>query len=101
MSRVAKGQVLEHITQRLETYNPATQKRFVEVHLPFLLVFVFVVPTCSLCALKLQTVGWLHEWACSRSYGLGTKLPWDEKVWHPFAIAILPAQLNLPSSCSL
>lgn len=20
---------------------------------------------------------WLHEWACSRSFGLGTKLPWD------------------------
>ncbi|CAB3401861.1 unnamed protein product [Caenorhabditis bovis] len=23
------------------------------------------------------TIGWLHEHACSRSYGLGTKLPWD------------------------
>ncbi|EFO88149.1 hypothetical protein CRE_06956 [Caenorhabditis remanei] len=23
------------------------------------------------------TVDWLHEYACSRSYGLGTKLPWD------------------------
>jgi leucyl-tRNA synthetase len=22
-------------------------------------------------------LGWLHEHACSRSYGLGTKLPWD------------------------
>lgn len=22
---------------------------------------------------------WLHEHACSRTYGLGTKLPWDEK----------------------
>ena len=20
---------------------------------------------------------WLHEWACSRSFGLGTRLPWD------------------------
>jgi leucyl-tRNA synthetase len=25
------------------------------------------------------TVGWLHEEACSRAYGLGTKLPWDEQ----------------------
>lgn len=25
------------------------------------------------------TLDWLHEHACSRSYGLGTKLPWDEK----------------------
>jgi len=20
---------------------------------------------------------WLHEWACSRSFGLGTRVPWD------------------------
>ncbi|KAL3880632.1 hypothetical protein ACJMK2_032856 [Sinanodonta woodiana] len=25
------------------------------------------------------TLEWLHEHACSRSYGLGTKLPWDKK----------------------
>lgn len=25
------------------------------------------------------TLDWLHEHACSRSYGLGTKLPWDEQ----------------------
>ncbi|KAI3422504.1 Leucine--tRNA ligase, cytoplasmic [Globodera pallida] len=24
-----------------------------------------------------HTIEWLHEYACSRSYGLGTKLPWD------------------------
>lgn len=24
-------------------------------------------------------IGWLHEWACTREAGLGTKLPWDEK----------------------
>mmetsp|Transcript_18753 Transcript_18753/g.30824 ORF Transcript_18753/g.30824 Transcript_18753/m.30824 type:complete len:1084 (+) Transcript_18753:230-3481(+) len=24
-----------------------------------------------------STLAWLREWACSRSYGLGTKLPWD------------------------
>eukprot|EP00127_Corallochytrium_limacisporum_P006434 Clim_evm24s227 gene=Clim_evmTU24s227 len=23
------------------------------------------------------TIDWLHQWACSRSYGLGTKIPWD------------------------
>ncbi|GMT20866.1 hypothetical protein PFISCL1PPCAC_12163 [Pristionchus fissidentatus] len=23
------------------------------------------------------TIDWLHEYACSRSYGLGTRLPWD------------------------
>ena len=25
------------------------------------------------------TLGWLKEWACSRLFGLGTQLPWDEK----------------------
>ncbi|KAA8495692.1 Leucine--tRNA ligase, cytoplasmic [Porphyridium purpureum] len=24
-----------------------------------------------------HVLGWLREWACSRSFGLGTKLPWD------------------------
>lgn len=24
-------------------------------------------------------LNWLHEHACSRTYGLGTKLPWDEQ----------------------
>uniref|UniRef100_A0A0B7B5B4 Uncharacterized protein n=1 Tax=Arion vulgaris TaxID=1028688 RepID=A0A0B7B5B4_9EUPU len=27
----------------------------------------------------LSTLDWLHEHACSRSYGLGTKMPWDPK----------------------
>ncbi|MBI2136599.1 leucine--tRNA ligase [Candidatus Woesearchaeota archaeon] len=25
------------------------------------------------------TIGWLHQWACTREEGLGTRLPWDEK----------------------
>ncbi|KAF1991686.1 leucyl-tRNA synthetase [Aulographum hederae CBS 113979] len=25
-----------------------------------------------------QTLDWLSQWACARSFGLGTKLPWDE-----------------------
>eukprot|EP00882_Tetradesmus_deserticola_P006429 GHRQ01006765.1.p1 GENE.GHRQ01006765.1~~GHRQ01006765.1.p1 ORF type:complete len:1052 (+),score=503.60 GHRQ01006765.1:66-3221(+) len=24
-------------------------------------------------------LGWLQQWACSRSFGLGTRLPWDEQ----------------------
>lgn len=24
-----------------------------------------------------QTLGWLRQWACARSYGLGSRLPWD------------------------
>ncbi|PWN34453.1 leucyl-tRNA synthetase [Meira miltonrushii] len=25
------------------------------------------------------TLNWLHQWACARSYGLGSKLPWDKE----------------------
>lgn len=24
-----------------------------------------------------SALGWMHEWACSRSYGLGSRIPWD------------------------
>lgn len=26
-----------------------------------------------------STLNWLHQWACARSYGLGSKLPWDKE----------------------
>ncbi|KAL6050311.1 leucine--tRNA ligase, variant 2 [Balamuthia mandrillaris] len=26
-----------------------------------------------------RTLEWLNQWACSRTYGLGTKLPWDQQ----------------------
>ena len=25
-----------------------------------------------------HTLSWLNQWACSRSFGLGTRIPWDE-----------------------
>ncbi len=27
----------------------------------------------------IYTINWLREWGCSRSFGLGTKLPFDEQ----------------------
>lgn len=27
----------------------------------------------------LETVDWLKQWGCSRSFGLGTQLPWDKQ----------------------
>ncbi len=50
-----KSAVDTHVRTRLNTYSKAAEKKFCE------------------------TVSWLHEWACSRSYGLGTKLPFDPK----------------------
>nr|CAD1838899.1 unnamed protein product [Ananas comosus var. bracteatus] len=26
-----------------------------------------------------HTLSWLNQWACSRSFGLGTRIPWDEQ----------------------
>jgi leucyl-tRNA synthetase len=25
----------------------------------------------------IKTLDWLNQWACSRSFGLGSRLPWD------------------------
>eukprot|EP00325_Prymnesiales_sp_UTEX-LB-985_P010652 CAMPEP_0174761884 /NCGR_PEP_ID=MMETSP1094-20130205/109498_1 /TAXON_ID=156173 /ORGANISM="Chrysochromulina brevifilum, Strain UTEX LB 985" /LENGTH=1269 /DNA_ID=CAMNT_0015967831 /DNA_START=53 /DNA_END=3862 /DNA_ORIENTATION=+ len=40
--------------EKLECYNPAVTKAFKDA------------------------LGWLSDWACSRSFGLGTRMPWDE-----------------------
>ncbi|XP_041463442.1 leucine--tRNA ligase, cytoplasmic-like isoform X1 [Lytechinus variegatus] len=45
----------DKMLEKIETYAEETYKNFV------------------------ATLNWLHEHACSRSYGLGTKLPWDEQ----------------------
>lgn len=50
-----KDAVVAHVQNTLHTYNPVAKNMF------------------------LNTLGWLKEWACSRTFGLGTKLPWDEK----------------------
>ncbi|ETO23305.1 Leucyl-tRNA synthetase, partial [Reticulomyxa filosa] len=47
--------VMNHVQKVLQTYNPKTQSEFV------------------------YRVNWLKEWACSREFGLGTKLPMDPK----------------------
>ncbi|PKI83407.1 leucine--tRNA ligase [Malassezia vespertilionis] len=43
----------EKLLSRLNTFQPETRHSFEGV------------------------LGWLHQWACARSYGLGSKLPWD------------------------
>jgi leucyl-tRNA synthetase len=48
--------VLDHIEGELNLYYPEAKHAFVGV------------------------VNWLANWACARSYGLGTKLPWDHSV---------------------
>ncbi|KAF2190873.1 leucyl-tRNA synthetase [Zopfia rhizophila CBS 207.26] len=48
--------VLDHINGDLQLYYPEAKHAFTQV------------------------VAWLGQWACARSYGLGTKLPWDPSV---------------------
>ena len=47
--------VAEHVAKRLQCFTEAAATKFG------------------------TAVSWLKEWACSRSYGLGTRLPWDEQ----------------------
>ncbi|KAL9126788.1 MAG: hypothetical protein Q9217_004215 [Psora testacea] len=47
--------VLEHVKGDLETYSSETQNGFE------------------------KNLEWLNRWACARTYGLGSKLPWDPK----------------------
>jgi leucyl-tRNA synthetase len=32
-----------------------------------------------------KTLDWLYQWACARTYGLGSKMPWD----HTFMVESL------------
>lgn len=45
--------VKQHVKTTFTAFNPIVYNEFVD------------------------TLDWLNEWACSRSYGLGTQLPWD------------------------
>lgn len=46
--------VADHVDNNFEMFNPAAHN-----------------------GIK-HTVGWMGKWACSRQFGLGTRLPWDE-----------------------
>ena len=51
-----KEKVREHVSSdRFNCYNPKTQKEFDDI------------------------LDWLKEWGCSRTTGLGTRVPWDEQ----------------------
>ncbi|GAM23585.1 hypothetical protein SAMD00019534_067600, partial [Acytostelium subglobosum LB1] len=49
-----RNQVIKTL-ESMELYSPETRKRFE------------------------AAINWLNQWACSRSFGLGTRLPWDEQ----------------------
>jgi len=48
--------VMDHVkSEDFNAYSPATQKGFEEI------------------------INWLKEWGCSRTFGLGSKIPWDKQ----------------------
>ena len=48
-----RDQVLDYVSHSMETYAPETKKGLQ------------------------KNLEWLNRWACARTYGLGSKLPWD------------------------
>eukprot|EP01061_Rhynchopus_euleeides_P030353 TRINITY_DN50446_c0_g1_i1.p1 TRINITY_DN50446_c0_g1~~TRINITY_DN50446_c0_g1_i1.p1 ORF type:complete len:1253 (+),score=621.41 TRINITY_DN50446_c0_g1_i1:62-3820(+) len=50
-----RNRVLQHVENTLDAYTDACKKAFTDV------------------------LAWLKEWACSRSFGLGTQIPWDKQ----------------------
>lgn len=46
---------MTHAQNVLQCFNPITHKEMI------------------------GAIDWIHEWGCSRSFGLGTRLPWDEQ----------------------
>lgn len=50
-----KQQLKEYVQEELKTYNASTKSLF------------------------LETLDWLNEWGCSRTFGIGTSLPFDQK----------------------
>ena len=50
-----RNTVLDHVKSDLETYSSETQNGFE------------------------KNLEWLNRWACARTYGLGSRLPWDPK----------------------
>ena len=49
-------------------------------------------PISPLCPMP---SAWLNQWACSRSFGLGTRLPWDPQVWSG-----APSHFTIKGHCS-
>eukprot|EP01059_Diplonema_ambulator_P019265 TRINITY_DN3224_c0_g1_i1.p1 TRINITY_DN3224_c0_g1~~TRINITY_DN3224_c0_g1_i1.p1 ORF type:complete len:1186 (+),score=512.68 TRINITY_DN3224_c0_g1_i1:54-3560(+) len=50
-----RDEVIRHVENTLDAYTPACKKAFIDV------------------------LNWLTDWACSRSFGLGTMIPWDQQ----------------------
>jgi leucyl-tRNA synthetase len=68
--------VVALVDQWYVTYGEETWKNFIELH-----VHSDKFKTFNKSTLKgfEEVINWLKEWACSRTFGLGSKIPWDKQ----------------------
>ncbi|KAJ1261107.1 hypothetical protein BS78_09G002900 [Paspalum vaginatum] len=74
MSRSGDECVVALTDQWYITYGEAEWKQMAERCLENMNTF-----SAETCNGFEHTLGWLNQWACSRSFGLGTRIPWDEQ----------------------
>lgn len=73
MSRSGDECVVAHTDQWYLTYGEDAWRAAVEAHVDS----EFEAYNAENLARFKYTLGWMREWACSRLFGLGTRIPWD------------------------
>ena len=73
MSRSGEECIVAHTDQWYLKYGEDEWRKAVEAHVDT----VFEAYNAENLARFKYTLGWMKEWACSRLFGLGTKIPWD------------------------
>jgi len=75
ISRSGEECIVAHTDQWYLKYGSDDWRSEVEKHVDT----VFEAYNAENLARFKYTLGWMKEWACSRLFGLGTKIPWDEQ----------------------
>ena len=74
-SRSGEDCIVAHTDQWYLNYGEETWRKAVGKHVDT----VFEAFNSENLARFKYTLGWMKEWACSRLFGLGTKIPWDPR----------------------
>mmetsp|Transcript_23198 Transcript_23198/g.69557 ORF Transcript_23198/g.69557 Transcript_23198/m.69557 type:complete len:1127 (-) Transcript_23198:68-3448(-) len=74
ISRSGEECIVAHTEQWYLKYGEASWRDAVTAHVDS----AFEAYNAECLARFKYTLGWMKEWACSRLFGLGTKIPWDE-----------------------
>ncbi len=76
ISRSGEECIVALCDQWCENYGEQSWKEKVMAHVKSA-NFTCYNETCRKCFV--ETLDWLREWACSRVFGLGTRIPWDKQ----------------------